>query len=166
MRVRRRCAGICTTYSMADSSPSTLPRSCVNLQMKAYTKNDSHLSDGCFALDGGHTCPFFSIGVSGTGDCFMLLPEVVAWKQEAGVVRNWSRSPADIYLFRHCRTNTWQTLIYIGNLILGQITLQSQSDFGVKSLSFYWVFFTPHGMNEESSMVFASRHNKFRRTGL
>ena len=48
------------THSNALSSPSTLPRRLVNLHIKAYTNSDSHLSDGCFAFEGGQMCPFLS----------------------------------------------------------------------------------------------------------
>ena len=42
-----------STDSIGDSRPSTLARIFVNLQMKAYTKRDSHRSEGCLALLGG-----------------------------------------------------------------------------------------------------------------
>ena len=64
------------THSIGVSSPSTFPRNCVNLHIKPYTNRDSHLSLGCVAFDGGHTCPFFSV-VSG-GAAFMMRSEVVA----------------------------------------------------------------------------------------
>ena len=64
-------------HSIGVSNPSTFPRSFVNLQMNAYTKRDSHRSEGCVALDGGHTCPFLS-GTDAPWTDFMLRPEVVA----------------------------------------------------------------------------------------
>lgn len=48
------------TDSMGVSKPSTLPRSRVNLHKNENMKVVSQRSDGCFAFEGGHICPFLS----------------------------------------------------------------------------------------------------------
>ena len=51
----------------------------MNLHMKEYTNSDSHLSLGCVAFDGGHTCPLFSDVESAMGGvAFMLNAMYVA----------------------------------------------------------------------------------------
>jgi hypothetical protein len=55
----------------------------VNLQIKEYTNRDSQRPEGCVALDGGHTWPFFSTPT--VWDILVAEDATEGGKQETGV---------------------------------------------------------------------------------